>query len=359
MGLDRARTERQRAVRRPQPAAGRRTQRRRPRVPPLRRAPLRPVVLQARQRRLAPHPHAALRGARATTLARLRLHTCAAGSLGMLAIGVGGLDVAMAIAGEPLTLRMPEIWGVQLTGELPDWVSAKDVILEMLRRHGVKGGVQPDHRVPRPGPGTSHRDGPARHRQHGRRAGRDHHRVPGRRRGARASCAPRAARTTSRELSADPDAAYDVTDEIDLSTLEPLIARPSSPGNVVPVREVAGEPVARSSSAPRPTPACATSPSPPRWSTAARPTTRSASTSTRPRGRSSQDLTRMGATVRADRRRAPASTRPAAWAASAWARRRPPGATRCAPSRATSPAARARRRTRSGCAPRRPRRPPR
>jgi aconitate hydratase len=68
-------------------------------------------------------------------------HTCAAGSLGMLAIGVGGLEVAMAMAGEPLHVTMPEIWGVRLTGELPPWLSAKDVILEMLRRHGVRGGV--------------------------------------------------------------------------------------------------------------------------------------------------------------------------------------------------------------------------
>src|SRR3954447_10370278 len=68
-------------------------------------------------------------------------HTCAAGSLGMLAIGVGGLEVALAIAGEPLYLRMPGVFGVRLTGELPPWVSAKDVILEMLRRHGVSGGV--------------------------------------------------------------------------------------------------------------------------------------------------------------------------------------------------------------------------
>ncbi|MDA3912817.1 aconitase family protein, partial [Oleiagrimonas sp.] len=56
-------------------------------------------------------------------------HTPAAGSMGMLAIGAGGLEVAMAMAGEPLYTKMPEIWGVKLTGELPDWVSAKDVIL--------------------------------------------------------------------------------------------------------------------------------------------------------------------------------------------------------------------------------------
>lgn len=68
-------------------------------------------------------------------------HTCAAGSLGMLAIGTGGLDVAAAIAGQPYFVKMPKIMGVKLTGKLPDWVSAKDVVLEMLRRHDVKGGV--------------------------------------------------------------------------------------------------------------------------------------------------------------------------------------------------------------------------
>ena len=66
-------------------------------------------------------------------------HTPAAGSLGMLAIGAGGLDVAMAMTGQPFYLKMPRIWGVRLTGKLPDWVSAKDVILEMLRRHDVDG----------------------------------------------------------------------------------------------------------------------------------------------------------------------------------------------------------------------------
>ena len=68
-------------------------------------------------------------------------HSCAAGSLGMLAIGTGGLDVAAAIAGQPYFVKMPKIMGVKLTGKLPDWVSAKDVILEMLRRHDVDGGV--------------------------------------------------------------------------------------------------------------------------------------------------------------------------------------------------------------------------
>ena len=68
-------------------------------------------------------------------------HTCAAGSLGMLAIGAGGLEVALAMAGEPFYVKMPKILGVKLIGKLPGWVSAKDLILEMLRRHGVDGGI--------------------------------------------------------------------------------------------------------------------------------------------------------------------------------------------------------------------------
>ena len=68
-------------------------------------------------------------------------HTPAAGALGMLAIGAGGMEVALAMAGQPFYVQMPEIWGVRLVGALPDWVSAKDVILELLRRHGVRGGV--------------------------------------------------------------------------------------------------------------------------------------------------------------------------------------------------------------------------
>ena len=78
-------------------------------------------------------------------------HTPAAGSLGMLAIGAGGLDVAMAMAGQPFYLTMPKIWGVKLTGKLPDWVSAKDIILEMLRRYTVNGGV--GHIIEYYGPG--------------------------------------------------------------------------------------------------------------------------------------------------------------------------------------------------------------
>ena len=84
------------------------------------------------------HPvHMQRFGKPGATLVGSDSHTPAAGSLGMLAFGAGGIEVALALAGEPLHLRMPQIWGVRLTGALPDWVSAKDVILEMLRRHGV------------------------------------------------------------------------------------------------------------------------------------------------------------------------------------------------------------------------------
>src|SRR3954469_2103731 len=67
-------------------------------------------------------------------------HTPSGGALGMLAIGAGGLDVALAIAGEPYPVEMPRICGVELKGKLPAWVSAKDVIFEMLRRVGVRDG---------------------------------------------------------------------------------------------------------------------------------------------------------------------------------------------------------------------------
>ena len=88
-------------------------------------------------------------------------HTPAAGSMGMLAIGAGGLEVAMAMAGEPFFTKMPEIWGVKLTGKLPDWVSAKDVILEMLRRHDVDGGV--GRIIEYYGPGLEHLSAMDRH----------------------------------------------------------------------------------------------------------------------------------------------------------------------------------------------------
>ncbi len=166
-------------------------------------------------------------------------HTPAAGSLGMLAIGAGGLEVALAMAGEPYHVDMPEIWGVRLTGVLPEWVSAKDVILEMLRRHGVAGGV--GRIVEYHGPGLETLSAMDRHviANMGTELGATTTVFPSD--GAVRRFLDAQGRGDAwRELGADPDATYDVEEEIDLSTLEPLIAKPSSPGAVVPVREVAG-----------------------------------------------------------------------------------------------------------------------
>ncbi|MGZ8174861.1 MULTISPECIES: aconitate hydratase [Methylobacter] len=172
-------------------------------------------------------------------------HTCAAGSLGMLAIGAGGLEVAMAMAGEPFYLKMPKTWGVKLVGEMPDWVSAKDVILEMLRRHDVNGGL--GKIVEYYGPGLKSL------------SAMDRHVIAnmGAELGATTSVFPsddavlaflksQGREQAFREIIADPDAEYDEYEEINLSELEPLIALPSSPGNVVPVREVAGREIYQS-----------------------------------------------------------------------------------------------------------------
>ena len=167
-------------------------------------------------------------------------HTPAGGSMGMLAIGAGGLEVAMAMAGEPLYTKMPKVFGVKLTGKLPDWVSAKDVILEMLRRHGVSGGVGTI--IEYYGPGLDNLEAMDRHVIANM----------GAELGATTTVFPadaeikRFLKSQDREDEyeewvADDGCEYDKHDEIDLSTLVPLIAKPTSPGNVVPVEEIAGD----------------------------------------------------------------------------------------------------------------------
>ncbi|MGP4059317.1 aconitate hydratase [Halobacillus litoralis] len=172
-------------------------------------------------------------------------HTCANGCMGMLAMGAGGIDVAMAIAGEPFYVKMPKVWGVKVTGELPDWVSAKDAILEMLKRHGVKGGV--NHVFEYYGPGLKNL------------TAMDRHVIAnmGAELGATGTVFPsdeetkRFMKLQGREdewieLKADDGATYDVHDELNLSEIGPMVAKPSSPGNVVPVEELEGEPIYQS-----------------------------------------------------------------------------------------------------------------
>jgi aconitate hydratase len=166
-------------------------------------------------------------------------HTCAAGCLGMLAMGAGGLEVAMAMAGHPFHVTMPKVFGVKLTGKLPDWVSAKDVILEMLRRHDVKGGV--NSVIEYYGPGLKHLSAMDRHviANMGAELGATGTLFPSDKETLK-FMKSQAREEDWVELSADKGAKYDIYDEIDLSELEPLIALPSSPGKVVPVREVVG-----------------------------------------------------------------------------------------------------------------------
>lgn len=167
-------------------------------------------------------------------------HTCANGCMGMLAMGAGGNEVALAIAGYPFHVPMPKIWGVKLTGKLPNWVSAKDIILEMLRRHTVKGGV--GCVIEYYGPGLKYLDAMDRHVIANM----------GAELGATGTVFPADAEIKKflkqqkrekdfKKIEADKGATYDKHDEINLSQLVPLIALPSSPDKVVPVREVAGK----------------------------------------------------------------------------------------------------------------------
>jgi len=124
---------------------------------------------------------------------------------------------------------------VKLTGQLPEWVSAKDVIIEMLRRHGVEGGLV--RIVEYYGPGLDALSAMDRHviANIGAELGATTTVLPSDQEVRRFLRAWQR-EEDSLELAADPGAAYDMHDEIDLSSLEPLIAMPSSPGNVRPVR---------------------------------------------------------------------------------------------------------------------------
>ena len=166
-------------------------------------------------------------------------HSTMGGAAGMFAIGAGGLDVAVAMAGYGFTLECPKIVGLELRGELPDWVQSKDIILELLQRYGVRGGsgrvfefmgegvaaLSVTERgticnmITELGATAAIFPSDERVREWLETQGREDHFA---------------------ELSADEGAPYDETEIVDLSELEPLIAKPHSPGNVSPVSEVAG-----------------------------------------------------------------------------------------------------------------------
>jgi aconitate hydratase len=166
-------------------------------------------------------------------------HSTMAGAASMFAVGAGGLDVAVAMAGYGFSLECPKVVGVELRGELPDWVQSKDVILELLRRFGVRGGLGRVFEFT--GEGVAALSVTER--------GTICNMIT--ELGATAAVFPSDERVREwlaaqrREedyvsLAADPDAPYDEVEIVDLSELEPLIAKPTSPGNVVPVKEVVG-----------------------------------------------------------------------------------------------------------------------
>jgi len=165
-------------------------------------------------------------------------HTPTAGGVGSLAIGAGGLNVAAAMAGEPFTLKCPKVVGVRLTGKLSPWVSAKDVILELLRRVDVKGGVGKVFEYFGPGVETLGIPERATITNMGTETGSTTSIFPS------DDVTRRWFEAQGRieqwvELKAD-DEDYDEIIEIDLGEIEPMVALPHSPGNVKRVKEVEG-----------------------------------------------------------------------------------------------------------------------
>jgi aconitate hydratase len=166
-------------------------------------------------------------------------HTTSSGAVGMFAVGAGGLDVAVAMAGYGYDLTCPRVVGVELTGRLPDWVEAKDVVLELLRRTTVRGGLGVvfeflgdgvagltvtqratiANMIVETGATTAVFPSDEQTRKWLRSQGREE---------------------DFRPLAAEPGATYDGVVRIDLGALEPLVAKPHSPDNVVPVQEAAG-----------------------------------------------------------------------------------------------------------------------
>jgi aconitate hydratase len=166
-------------------------------------------------------------------------HTPTVGGLGMIAIGAGGLDVAVAMGGQPFYVIAPRVVLVKLTGSLPPWVSGKDVILEVLRRQTVKGGLGRVFEYGGPGVETLSVPERATITNMGAELGATTSIFPSDER-TREYLRAQKREEVWHPLAADPDAEYDEVMEVDLSALEPLVACPSSPDAVVPVREVAG-----------------------------------------------------------------------------------------------------------------------
>jgi aconitate hydratase len=166
-------------------------------------------------------------------------HTPTGGGIGMLAIGAGGLDVAVAMAGGPFYLKCPKVLGVKLTGQLNDWVAAKDVILKLLSILTTKGNV--DWVVEYFGEGAKGLSVPQRATitNMGAELGVTTS-IFGSDEQTEKFLAAQKRKKDYQPLAADSDAEYDRIIEINLAELEPMAACPSSPDNVKPIHEIAG-----------------------------------------------------------------------------------------------------------------------
>lgn len=169
-------------------------------------------------------------------------HTPTCGGIGMIAIGAGGLDVALAMGGEPFNLNMPKVVNVKLSGKLQPFVSAKDVILELLRRLTVKGGVGKIYEYTGEGIKTLSVPERATITNMGAELGATTSVFPSDE-VTKAFLKAEGRENAWKELVPDTDASYDEVIEINLNEVEPMIAKPHMPDQVVKVKEVAGTPV--------------------------------------------------------------------------------------------------------------------
>jgi aconitate hydratase len=178
-------------------------------------------------------------GAPGKTLLGSDSHTPTGGGLGMIAIGAGGLDVAVAMAGGPFWLTYPRAVGVKLAGRLKDWVAAKDVILTLLQMLTTKGNVGTVIEYFGPGVATLSVPERATITNMGAELGVTTSVFPSDD-VTRAFLEAQGRGDVWRELAADAGAEYDRVVELDLGEIEPMVAQPHSPDNVVAVREAAG-----------------------------------------------------------------------------------------------------------------------
>jgi aconitate hydratase len=200
------------------------------------------VILSPAGNGVSHHVHRQRFGVPGRTLLGSDSHTTTGGALGMLAMGAGGVEVALAMAGRPYHLITPKLWGVRLTGRLAPFVSGKDLILELLRRHGCKAGI--GKILEFFGPGVAGLDLADRGAVANMAVDM----------GFTAGLFPSDAVTRAylerngrgadfKEVSTGPNPQYDEVTELDLGAIEPLVACPSNPDNVKPARELSAVPV--------------------------------------------------------------------------------------------------------------------